>query len=256
MKYEQAACSIHIGTGAGARLLEDIDAAEDSIRIVSPYMSASFAEKLITRYKAGIDVELYTMEDSKKALMPHIRKLLVEPKKKMSKTAKLLYVIGWILACCFVGGAGLLFLMGVGVLPVWGFLGDSGFTRSAQEAAELGGFLLAGLLPIIAYFMGYTWYKRRVRKHPDYQYTQLFPFTIFKPKGRALIHSKIYVIDNKVAYMGSLNFSENGTTRSHETQVRFDQYDVVQEIGQAIDELAATADWDQVDIQELAKGLE
>lgn len=41
------------------------------------------------------------------------------------------------------------------------------------------------------------------------------------------VHSKIYVIDRKIAYLGSLNFTDNGFSSNFETRIRItDQHKV------------------------------
>lgn len=43
-------------------------------------------------------------------------------------------------------------------------------------------------------------------------------------------HSKIYIIDSKIAYLGSLNFTENGFTDNFETRIRLTQLDKIEEL--------------------------
>jgi len=56
-------------------------------------------------------------------------------------------------------------------------------------------------------------------------------------KGKHQIHSKIYVIDEKVAYLGSANFSYSGFVDSYETMTRIKDPNAVTKISKEVDDL-------------------
>jgi len=54
----------------------------------------------------------------------------------------------------------------------------------------------------------------------SYTYEQLFPFKVVLSKnenslGNTYLHSKIYIIDDEIAYLGSLNFTGSGTKNNY-----------------------------------------
>jgi len=52
-----------------------------------------------------------------------------------------------------------------------------------------------------------------------------------------LIHGKIYIIDNKIAYLGSLNLTTMGTKYNYETRIRITDAEAVNEINEEFYEL-------------------
>ena len=51
------------------------------------------------------------------------------------------------------------------------------------------------------------------------------------------IHSKIYLIDERIAYLGSLNFTVSGTKHNYETRVRITDSIALREISDEFDQL-------------------
>jgi len=64
-------------------------------------------------------------------------------------------------------------------------------------------------------------------------YSQLFPFKVYVSKiknknfGGIFLHSKIYIIDEKILYLGSLNFTYSGTTTNYESRIRITDINVI-----------------------------
>ena len=59
----------------------------------------------------------------------------------------------------------------------------------------------------------------------NYNYSQLFPFKVFKSQytdkeNGILIHAKLYIIDDKIAYLGSLNFTYSGVKGNYESRLK------------------------------------
>ena len=51
---------LYIGKGAGKRLLRYVDNAQKSVKVFSPYMSASFISTLFDKSEQGVNVECVT----------------------------------------------------------------------------------------------------------------------------------------------------------------------------------------------------
>ncbi len=64
-----AKCDIYIGTGAGKNLLTDMENAKEEIKIVSPYLSPSLVNQLISLHGQGKTINLiYLVHLSSKKL--------------------------------------------------------------------------------------------------------------------------------------------------------------------------------------------
>jgi phosphatidylserine/phosphatidylglycerophosphate/cardiolipin synthase-like enzyme len=98
----------------------------------------------------------------------------------------------------------------------------------------------------------------------NYYYEQLFPFRVFvSPFNRQIkrvssffIHSKIYIIDNEIAYLGSLNYSKSGLETNFESRVRITDSKVVSELSNLVEELFHNNDENAyIDVQSWGKQL-
>lgn len=242
-------CDIYIGTGAGKKLLEDIQSATSSVKIASPYLSASLIHDLIEMKNRSIEVELIT-EDTIEDFRDNrnIKKLIIQHREtdqnavaKRDKMSKITVVL---LVAAFV----VLFLFFVLVF------------KSQDSIVYLG------IVPVIAVFLIYFQYRNTVRNTViyKYRYTSLFPLKVFfhrkknPPGGTAVdsspsIHSKIYLIDDRIAYLGSLNFTVSGTQHNHETRIRTEDPAAVKDIKEEYDRLMNVSEYAQKDIQAWGK---
>ncbi|HHO42875.1 MAG TPA: hypothetical protein ENN12_05935 [Epsilonproteobacteria bacterium] len=79
----------------------------------------------------------------------------------------------------------------------------------------------------------------------NYSYEQTFPFKVFKSKkttGKVddyLIHSKIYIIDDKTIFLSSSNFTESGMNHNIETMIKTHDKEAISKINSFFDSLLA-----------------
>lgn len=241
MFYNGAKCDIYIGKGAGKKLLNDIRNAKKSIKIVSPYLSPFLVSKLISFKERNLEVELITtdnLEDFYGAYEKNIHKLIiqnretdhdaVEKREKWKDISKILTYIG----------IGLLLTLVV----------ISYYVRDIKIAF--------GIIPLLILLLIIKLYKNKIRNKRiySYWYTQLFPFKVYMSpdtthESDTFIHSKIYLIDNKIAYMGSLNFTASGTKYNYETRIRTEDPNAIKEIKEEIYQLLNHSNLPERDIQ-------
>ncbi len=241
MFYNGANCDIYVGTGAGKKLLNDLAKAQRSIKIVSPYLSPPLIKQLIRFRKRNVDVELITcddIEDFYGSYDKNIFKLLeqnrvtderaVEIRKKWEVIYKVLIYVGTVF---------LIFSMGIGF-----------YSEEIKVAFAL--------FPITFLFLAAKHYRTKIKNKRiySYWYSQLFPFKVYKTPARSnksgtFIHSKIYLIDDQIAYMGSLNFTVSGTKYNYETRIRTTDPDALKEIKKEIFQLMNNSHLPEKDIQ-------
>ncbi|MFY0624962.1 MAG: phospholipase D family protein [Reichenbachiella sp.] len=94
----------------------------------------------------------------------------------------------------------------------------------------------------------------------NYSYSQLFPFKVYKTffeseKSDTSIHSKVYLIDDKIAYVGSLNYTVSGMKYNYETSVRIEDPPAVLKIEEAFFQLLHHSKLPEINIQEWGKQL-
>ncbi len=98
---------------------------------------------------------------------------------------------------------------------------------------------------------------KKIKKTKVYHYTykQLFPFKVFvSPNSgnaahKTFIHSKIYIIDDEIAYLGSLNFTGSGVKDNHETRIRTTDPNAVARIIEEVKEVFYHSNLPERDIQ-------
>ncbi|MDX9853975.1 MAG: phospholipase D-like domain-containing protein [Tenuifilaceae bacterium] len=247
MNYNGAVCDLYIGKEAGKMLLSDIRSAKSSVTIVSPYLSPFLISELIDLRKRDIDIVLVTadnIEDYKDEYEKNIRKLIIQNREvdsiavaKRERWYRLAKVLTAVAIALFV---------------LWGVVAYIVLTPM---------FALA-LLPVTVCVVVIAILKHKISSTRiyTYWYSQLFPFRVYisQSSGRFLgtfIHSKIYLIDNEIAYMGSLNFTTSGTKYNYETRIRTVDKSAVAAISKEINWLMHQSQLPQKDIQQWGRQL-
>jgi len=209
-----AKADIYIGTGAGAKLLKEIENAKKSVKIISPYLSASYVEKLIKLKEKGLDVGLITSEliedyrdNSNKLSIVQQHQTIIDSSKIHRDF--LTKCMNWM-------------IVSLSIIPLM-------FLVKLYFKLNLNGMSL--IYFSIAYIISILIIRQRIKtiRIYDYQYKWLFPIKIFlQPEQKYygnnnsgyFIHSKIFIIDDEIAYLGSLNFTVSGFESNLETRFR------------------------------------
>jgi phosphatidylserine/phosphatidylglycerophosphate/cardiolipin synthase-like enzyme len=249
MYFNGASCDIYIGQGAGKKLLDDLHTAQKSIKIISPYLSPFLVKELIElkRGNSNLSIELITsdeIEDYKDVNQSNIYKLIVQNKKldhdaetQRNKWKKVFRIL-------------LTATVGLSVVEYLSIL----FLQDAR--------LLFGIIPIIISVIVLLIYRSKIsnKRIYNYHYSQLFPFKVYlspykSPLSDTFIHSKIYLVDDSIAYLGSLNFTHNGTTSNYETRIRTVDRNAISKMNDEFFELFHHSSLPERDIQKWGRRL-
>ncbi len=241
MFFNNAQCDIYIGTGAGKKLMEEMALAQKSVKIVSPFLSTPLVEGLIKLYRKGIQVELITTVDDhqKDDTLRNLIRQNIHINGRARKQQKRLKIAVW---GCYA-------LVGMGLVASWWF-----FTQQALRP-----LLVCLALTTLAGLGG--WFFRflvRTKRVYSYTYEPIFPLKIV-PQTNAFgqrttyLHSKIYIIDDRIAYLGSLNFTRSGTEHNYETRVRLTDALSVKKIVEEFRYLMDEASFPEFDVQLFGK---
>jgi len=243
MFYNNAVCDIYIGSGAGKKLVNDIKNAKRSVKIVSPYLSPYLISELIYLRNKNINIKLITtnnIEDFYGDREKNIYKLIIQ--NRNTDTNKQKTRDKWI---SFTKRLSYIFFSSIVLLISFAYYFE-----------DIKVFL--GFVPITIIFFIQNLYRLKIKNLQiySYYYTQLFPFKVYAAKEKAsLIHSKIYLIDDQIAYLGSLNFTQSGTQFNHETRIRTTDLNAVKEIKNEIDLLFENSNMLAADIQLWGKNI-
>jgi len=233
---------IYIGkrAGTGTGLLRDIKDAGKSVKIVSPYLSASYLGELVNLSKKGVKITLITADELREDEYGYsdfkhtdiIKQKRIENPEAKIKKRKLrilsitLFLIAFIMILSSILFSGLIYLS---VFLV--FIG------------------------IIVLVYGYF-----IKEH-RFEYYCIFRLKVFdsssgkNPRSKELIHSKIFVIDEKTAYLGSANFTYSGFNTHYETLIKIENQKAVSDISQEVENLYNSTELSSKSIDEWGKEI-
>jgi phosphatidylserine/phosphatidylglycerophosphate/cardiolipin synthase-like enzyme len=217
---------VFVGTSAGSPLYHDIKEAKLSVRVVSPYLGDHLVEVLLGCQEHGVDVRAIVSNDFGNAR--DLARLLVVQTTQLDTDRQRLSRYGS--------------LFGAVTLPValgllsWGVLERSGAVIAAAVLLGLLAFLLVLFFQKLAiYVYSYSYRLDGLRVVPS---PRCYPYGT-KESAPPFVHAKLYVIDDRVAYLGSANFTRSGLFDNLEAMVRLTSPDAVAALGRYVDDLFA-----------------
>lgn len=106
-------------------------------------------------------------------------------------------------------------ILSIAILEIFTlFLFDISFTKSVFPITKNN-------LLVLTIFLGiFTFFLRTAIKNNEFYYSLRDNFNIHILSKNYDLHSKIYIIDNKIAFLGSLNFTDTGFMLNHETCIK------------------------------------
>lgn len=227
--------------------MEDIANAKRSVKIVSPFVSPLLAKELIELHYRNIEVRLVTMDTIDDFHGPGQRilhQLILQDRTldfemealrskwiKRKRLLRYLFIIISLLLCAVA-------LWKEDLMVLWGIL---------------------PLILVLLLIWNYT-FKIRNTKIYRYSYRRLFPFKIFAAPGsqtasHPFIHEKMYLIDEEIAYLGSLDFLDNGTKDNYGIQVRVTDRNVMKELVNEYEVLFHNEDLQELDIAQWGRKM-
>lgn len=239
-------CEIYIGQDAGKKVFNDIKNAKKTLKIVSPYLSSSYVNELVSLHNKNVDVQLITTDKikDKNLHLNFLKKIIIQHQivnEEAEKTRN-----KWIDWCSFL-------LFGI-IGYVVAFLLTAYFYCSFK--------LFYGIIPLtIAILIRKLYQEKIVQKRIyDYKYESLFPFKVLiSPNYRncveLFVHSKFYIIDDQIAYLGSLNFTESGMKFNYETIIKITDKESVDKIIKEFNDLFFSSILPSHHINEFGKEL-
>lgn len=214
MKTYSDRTETYIGRGAGKEIDEEISKAKESIKIVSPYLSPSYVEDLLKLSKKGINVTLITSNEIEKdksgnysnlSDMDLIKQQIITDKKAKNERDKgMLYSgIGF--------GISLLLLL---------------------LSLTLGFICIIISILVFSYF-----YRIKIYSYSYYSPIRLRVTLDEYHGGKHFVHSKIFVMDDRIAFVGSVNYTHRAFKKSYETITRITTYKAVEQISKEVERL-------------------
>jgi phosphatidylserine/phosphatidylglycerophosphate/cardiolipin synthase-like enzyme len=232
---------IYIGKDAGKEILSEIKNAKKSVKIVSPYTSPDYVKELISLHKKGVDITLITCDNIETNSYSDFKPSDLVKKEKIintgaEKTKKA------ILSYLIINFAVLLM-----TLLFYSIL------LSSLLLILTGILLIIGLILIISYFFIETY---------SYKYEPLFRIKVFdshsgkNPHSTELVHSKIFIIDERVCFLGSANLTYSGFKTHYETAIHVDDKNALSDISAEVEKLYSSDELRGKSVEEWGGGKE
>lgn len=222
----QSHAEVFVGTSAGSPLYHDLLGAGRSVRVVTPYLGEHLAEILLGCQARGVDVKAVVSDDGWNA--QDLARLLVVQTSRLVPGRRRLARYGSVLGACAVLAA--LMLLGGSVLE-----GSVGRLVAAVPLGILGGLFWLHFRQLGIYLYSYSYRLSGLRVAPS---PRSFPHEHERPTP-PFVHAKVYVIDDRVAYLGSANLTNAGLFDNLEAMARLTSPDAAAALGRCIDELVA-----------------
>jgi len=238
MRTNSSKDTIYIGQNAGTELMDTIKNAKKSVKIVSPYLSPAYLSELVKLSIKGIKITLITCDEIKENMYSDFRltdiikqKKTPDPGAQNKKT--LIKTISYVLFLLSIISIFLLiFSIDLVIIPIFLFI-----------------FGIAGLL--ISYLI----------KEYIYEYYSIFKIKVFdsssgeRPTSTELIHSKIFIIDETIVFLGSLNFTYSGFKTHYETLIKITDINAIKDISDEVESLYDSTFLKSKSIDELGKQI-
>jgi len=231
---------IYIGRKIGTALLREIENAKMSVKIVSPYLSASYIERLAKLSKNGVKITLITADEIREEnrgysnfrysdIIKQNKIVDFDAERKKSKINRL-SALGLVLSLLSV----VLYFASPILLAV----------PTVLVLLCLSGFAYSSTI-----------------KEYSYEYYSIFRLKVFdshsgqSPQSTNLVHSKVFVIDEKVAFLGSANFTYSGFNTHYESLVRIEDAKAISSISQEVENLYNSTELKSKDINDWGREI-
>ncbi len=211
---------IYIGREAGKEIHERIKKAKKSVKIVSPYLSPDYMKDLINLHKKEVKITLVTCDKIESNSYSDFNPSDLTKKEKIynDKTGKLKKLLFKYFIQLFIASI---------LIAVISFV--------LHPLIILAGILFIISIIILIYSISISEYS--------FKYEPIFRIKVFdsasgkNPRSTELIHSKIFVIDEEIAFLGSVNFTYAGFKTHYETTIKVEDKNAVKDISEEVEKL-------------------
>lgn len=226
---------IFLGRKHGLQILDAIKNAKKSVKIVSPYLSPSYLEELVKLNEKGVQITLITSDGlneggSRYSTFKHSD--IIKQKKTIDFKAKKKRKIGMMISIAILLAS---------IFPLIFQL-----------------FYLSLVIALIG--AGIFSYYYLIKEY-SCEYYSTFRLKVFdsksgeKPYSTSLIHSKIFIIDENIAFLGSANFTYSGFITHYETIINIEDKKAIADISVEVENLFNSTELKAKSINEWGKQI-
>lgn len=218
---EFEAVEVYVGQSSGKQLQLDIENAKNEVLIISPYIDETKLDDLIKLKNRSINVRLAFSSLRKEQEKDILKKLIHQNKytdsNKKVEVKKNIELYNYMTISFLVVG---IFALLFSVFKI-------------IDSKSINYYFLLS----IPFFYLFNLSKRKKKKIEEtqiykYDYSEKINFKFLRSSfgEKKFIHSKIYIVDRKVAYLGSINYTNNGFFSNFETRIRITHKEKIKEL--------------------------
>lgn len=226
------------GKGAGKEIFQALNQANQSIFILTPYISKTYVDFLLRKKQEGIQISLITNSDADSMGMEAIfRKIIFQ---QQSTNREKLAHKNQLKNKCFLITKGIILLEFL--LLVWHSLAcpfHSIYQLIKNFFIDDFIFILIGIIGLL--IIRFFYKKFHEIRIFDYSYSTRFYFSVLPSNHfndtqkknfptATFTHAKIYIIDKKDIFIGSANLTHNGLKNNIESFVKISNPENVKEM--------------------------
>lgn len=262
---EKISGELYIGKGAGKRLLRYVDNAQKSVKVFSPYMSASFISTLFDKSEQGVNVECVTQivsdtEDKQLSKdtfgLDRIHRRCIkqtayvnqekqnEKERRLRNAHKSLKLSLGLLVAALLS-----FLLSIASFQ--NFIDHSLSEALRQGELSFGVispalffwlFIFLAIFSLCVFLTANS--NRKLAENistSEFQYDFTKKFCLLSTRanksGMPFPHLKLLIVDEKTAFLGSLNFTVSGVNNNLESCVRIDDPASISQLSSCFNDL-------------------
>lgn len=203
---------VYVGRGAGSELYHRLRRAKRRVVAMAPYVKGHFARVLVEMAGRGVDVTLVTSEDVCRRRDVAIE--LVRQVRHTSPAARRWRRVG-------LAVSALLVISGISLFPLQ--LSHGGRDASAVSAAGLIGLAAFSRIRVYSYSYEFRLLRLKVVASPYYDADNASGLPL-------VVHAKVYVIDDEVAYLPSFNLTPEGFFDNFESCARVEDRQTIKNV--------------------------
>lgn len=243
--------TIHMGTTAGKQLLEDINAAQQEVTVLSPFLNAEQMHLLLKLHQQNVRITLITTlchnmignlegYDFRAELIKQFKRKDPEAQHKKESLKGLI---------TFLYIALLAFIL-TGIYTYFYY----------YVYAQI---CMLSLVVLTLFVLCAAASELRNTSIYRYSYKTIFPLKIFidpsnqkiRNSSKHFIHAKAFIIDQRIAYLGSADFTCSSLSSNYESIIRTEDRDAIRELLSEVKRLYSSSsdDMDFVDIEAWGK---
>lgn len=204
---EDISCDIYVGKKAGISVRNAIRKAKKSITVISPFLSGNtITEDIFNSLNKDVQVNIISKDNER--IYPFLRKNLYKRHSTLG-FEKWFFLFGKFLLMFFY------VILSLAILEIFTtFIFNVSFLKSTILLPKNHFFALT------VFLAGITFFLRKLIINREFYYSMRENLNVHILDKNYNLHSKIYIIDNKVAFLGSLNFTDTGFLLNHETCIK------------------------------------